>query len=361
MAGKFTQKPFSEINLEDPLFDSLKCDYPDFSDWFYRKSTEGRKAIVFNDEQGLGAFVALKREHEPISTIEGSLPQAPRVKICTLCLAERFRGQRLGEGAIGLVLWQWQKSKQEEIYVTVFPKHSELIQQLERFGFILAGHNHNGEGVYLRSRTAVDYSDPFKSFPFISPKFAKGGYLIVRDSYHDTLFPYSELKNTTQQQLAIDAANGVSKVYVGNAWQVHYQIGEPIFIYRQYSGATGKRYKSCVTSYCVATNIIYVKRNGMPLMTYPEFCNAIGNKSVFNQKDLHDKYTEDKNLTVIHLLYYGYFGAGNNVNLDWLDNNGLWSPKGSDIYPANLQLTPQQSLTIFEAAGADINNIFLDE
>lgn len=28
MAGKFERKSFSEINLNDPFFDSLKADYP---------------------------------------------------------------------------------------------------------------------------------------------------------------------------------------------------------------------------------------------------------------------------------------------------------------------------------------------
>lgn len=54
-------------------------------------------------------------------------------------IAERFRGQRLGEGAIGLVLWKWQKSGTDEIYVTAFDKQDLLISQLEKFGFHKAG------------------------------------------------------------------------------------------------------------------------------------------------------------------------------------------------------------------------------
>ena len=53
MAGKFERKPFSEINLDDPFFDSLKADYPGseastgFVEWFHRKAAEGKKALVF--------------------------------------------------------------------------------------------------------------------------------------------------------------------------------------------------------------------------------------------------------------------------------------------------------------------------
>lgn len=65
-------------------------------------------------------------------------------------IAERFRGQRLGEGAIGLVLWKWQKSGTDEIYVTAFDKQDLLISQLEKFGFNKVGFNLNGEGVYVK-------------------------------------------------------------------------------------------------------------------------------------------------------------------------------------------------------------------
>ena len=358
MPGKFVEMPLSELDLNDSFFDSLKQDYPEFPSWFEKKAVEGRLGLVFKDEQGLGAFVSLKQECEQLDLIQGSLPAIPRLKISTLRLAERYRGQRLGEGALGLILWKWQKSKLAEIYLTVFPKQIELIQQLERFGFHSAGNNGRGELVLLRSRNDINYSDPYKSFPFILPNFKKGGYLIIDDTYHDTLFPYSELKNTLQDGLAIDAANGVSKVYVGNQWQVHYNVGEPVFIYRKYTGESGKRYKSCITSYCVTTDILAVKRNWKANMTFEQLCESIRNKSIFNQNDLWEKYQNDKNLTVIHLLYYGYFGSGNNVNMDWLSNNGLWSPS-KDVYPANIQLTPQQCNDIWNQGNIDTSNIIL--
>ena len=46
MAGKFSLRKFSEINLNDPFFDSLKSDYPGnasstgFSVWFAKKAQE---------------------------------------------------------------------------------------------------------------------------------------------------------------------------------------------------------------------------------------------------------------------------------------------------------------------------------
>lgn len=356
MNGKFERKSFSQIDLNDNFFNSLKQDYPEFaSSWFPKGIFQGREALVFYDSEGIGAFIATKEEEEPLQLSDRTLPACLRIKISTLRIAERFRGQRLGEGAIGLVLWEWQKSRLEEIYVTVFPSHDDLIVQLERFGFVNVGSNKRGERVYLRSRNHIDYSTPYKSFPFISPSFKKGGYLIVEDQYHDTLFPYSKLKNTLQEKLEKDVANGISKIYIGNQWKVHYQIGEPVFIYRKYNGATRKRYKSCLTSYCIFTGVVPVKKNGVQLLTFDAFCDEVGNKSVFSQEDLLKKYQQDKNLTITKLLYCGYFGSGNNVNMHWLDEHNIWTPDGG--YPANTQLTPQQCSMIWQEGEIDISNI----
>lgn len=356
MAGKFVSAKFSEINLSDPFFNSLKSDYPEFSSWFKRKAEEKREALVFSDDLGLGAFVATKNECEPLQLKNAIIPAKPRLKITTLYLADRFRGQRLGEGAIGLILWQWQQLNIEEIYVTVFPTHLDVLQQLYRFGFVHIGENNRGEFVLIRSRKSIDYSDPYKSFPYLSRRFQKGGYLIVEDSFHDTLFPYSELKNTIQEQLAVDAANGISKIYIGNQPYVHYQIGEPVFIYRKFTGEKGKRFKSCLTSYCIVSGITQVKKNNIPLIDYNGYLDVVGNKSVFTNEELWKKYYQARNLMVIQLLYVGYFGQGNNVNMDWLDNNGLWALNGG--YPTETQLQPDQCEKIWQQGGLNLINIY---
>ena len=78
MAGKFERKRFSEIDISDPFFNTLKQDYPEFErTWFPKGVQENREALVFSDEIGLGAFIALKRETEAIVLQEGVIP-APK-------------------------------------------------------------------------------------------------------------------------------------------------------------------------------------------------------------------------------------------------------------------------------------------
>jgi hypothetical protein len=364
MAGKFQLSKFSEIDHNDSFFDPLKSDYPadekniGFENWYRKKSREGATALVFNDEAGIGAFVCLKDENEPLILENNELPAIPRKKISTLRLAERYRGQRLGEGAIGLALWQWQKSEQQEIYVTVFEKHDLLIDILKKFGFEMIGYNINGECVYLKSRNKIDYSDPYKSFPFINPRFENAGYLVVNDVYHDTLFPYSELSRTLQEQVALSVANGLSKIYIGSPTSIPpYSIGEPILVYRRYTGDAGsKGYKSCITSYCVVTNLVVAKENNRYNMSIEDLLQRIGNKSVFDDNEIREKYNNGRTLAVVEMLYYGFFGAGNNVNWVWLKNNGYW-PNG---YPTDARLTKEQFIAILQEGNVNVPNVIID-
>lgn len=367
MAGNFSLRKFSDIDLNDPFFDSLKADYPgdgtspSFADWFPRKAAEGRSALVFYDEDGLGAFICIKPEDEAIILKDGSLPKKMRCKISTMKIAERFRGQRIGEGAIGLVLWKWQQTGFKDIYVTVYDKQDLLISQLTKFGFIKIGYNPDGESVYFRSRDNVDYSDPYKSFPFINPDFQHSGYLIIDEHYHDTMFPYSEVKNTLQTKVALSVSNGLSKIYVGQQYSAPpYGPGDPIFIYRRHTGPVGKRYKSCLTSFCIVTKVILAKQNGKHNMTFEELLNSIGNKSVFDTGELKTRYDNDKNVIVYEMLYYGYFGSGNNINMAWLDDNHHWCNAHGVSYPSLVQLSPDEFKEILKEGNVDVSNVIID-
>ena len=365
MAGKFERKSFADINLDDPFFDSLKRDYPGnehsrgFIEWFHNKAGEGKRALVFEDDEGVGAFINLKPgEVEEIALKSGSiLPAVARLKITTIKIDERYRNRRIGEGAIGLTLWQWRDLGTDEIYVTVFEKHASLIFLLEKYGFRYVGDNLNGERVYIKDRRNLDFSDPCKAFPFLCDGIQNAGCLAIDMEYHDTMFASSELANTLQERVDISVANGLKKVYLGSPISLGFRVGEPVFIYRKYTGTQGRPgHKSCITTYCIATRIEKVKTAGRALMTYEQFRHMVGNKSVYDDIELQTKYNTLTNLTLIELLYYGYFGAGNNVNWTWLKNNGCWS----GTHPMNFRYTREQFDKIMQRGNVDVQTVIIN-
>ena len=122
MAGAYKWKKLSELDINDCFFDSLKEDYPEFEEWYNKKAKEGKQAFTYIDDDAIGAFVMLKRgECEEIPLDNKTLPKCSRLKISTLKLSNRVEGVRLGEGAIGIALWNWLESNDEEIYVLVMP------------------------------------------------------------------------------------------------------------------------------------------------------------------------------------------------------------------------------------------------
>ncbi|MBR3707326.1 MAG: hypothetical protein IKM19_10175, partial [Firmicutes bacterium] len=64
------------------------------------------------------------------------------------------------------------------------------------------------------------------------------------------------------------------------------------------------------------------------------------------------------NLIVIEMLYYGYFGAGNNVNMNWLDNNGCWAAQGQ--YPTEVHLNKEQFQKILAEGKVNVSDVIID-
>ena len=316
LIDKLIWKPFSEIDIADTFFDSLRVDYGDqkFNNWFLGKVKNGERALTLIENGKVYAFLYLKPENEAIELVERTLPAKPRLKIGTLKLDDSISQHRLGEGIIGVALWKWQESKRETIYVTVFEKHEKLIGLLLKFGFEKAGTKENGEIVLARSRKRIDYTNAYSSFPFVSPHTTKGGIIPINDSFHDRLFPYSESYYRSQEIEEVTAGNGVTKVYIGCPYTVtHYAVGDVVGIYRKYTGDASKGTRSAITSFCTITKIITVKDNGRIMMGEEQYLREAGNKTVFTQKELLTIYRYNKNVVMIEMLYNGFFQKGSNV------------------------------------------------
>jgi hypothetical protein len=133
--------------------------------------------------------------------------------------------------------------------------------------------------------------------------------------------------------------------------------GDPLLIYRKYTGSEGKpSYKSVITGYCVVTHIVKIKEKGHAFYSFDEYRDMIGNKSVFNEDELRKKYDDLSSLTIIELVYYGYFGAGNNVNWAWLNSNGCWQKS----HPMSFRYSRTEFEKILREGNIDVRNVIID-
>ncbi|MDX3888084.1 hypothetical protein AB6W71_11040 [Pasteurella multocida] len=85
---------FSDVNLDDPFFDSLKKDYKEFSDWFQRKSNEWAY-VLYNDNNLIEGFLYYKFESD-VEDVNPPIRGKAVMKVGTFKFnpAGTLRGQR---------------------------------------------------------------------------------------------------------------------------------------------------------------------------------------------------------------------------------------------------------------------------
>lgn len=298
----FTSKLFKEINLDDPFFNSLKEDYAEFEEWFKRKKNE--RAFLFEDEDGVQAFLYLKVEEEPLNTTP-PIPLKKRVKVGTLKINSRGTkfGDRFIKKAIDFAIF----NKTQELYVTVFPKHEKLIEILDGYGFNKVGTKttQNGtEDVMVKSLDPNEFDtnkNIRKNYPLISKK--KDSHLLsIYPEFHTRLFPDSILNTEDPSQVIKDVsyANSIEKVYICKMSDVaNIQPGDNVVIYRTAENNKRAEYSSVATSICTTIEV-KTKNDFNNADELIEYCRKT---SIFTEKEIRKFYMENQTVIVIKMLY----------------------------------------------------------
>ena len=254
---------FSEINLYDEFFDSLKDDYTDFPTWFDKKRTNGDSAYVMYNGNKLQAFLYMKDESKESFDNEENVIKdnirPNRLKVGTFKIDAH--GTKCGERFIKKIMDVGIANKHEDIYVTIFPKHAVLINLVSMYGFNHVGNKNNGEGVYVKSLTCRENDKDLNyNYPLMSTKEKKKYILSIYPMYHTILFPDSILKNEEgyKYDLVKDVSetNTIHKIYICFMKDVRMLKKDDIVcIYRTNDNLGPAYYRSVVTSVCVVEEV----------------------------------------------------------------------------------------------------------
>lgn len=299
----FTSKLFKDIDLNDSFFDSLKEDYAEFEDWFKKKGDE--RAFLFEDEDGVQAFLYLKVEEEELLNITPPRPLKRRIKVGTLKINSRGTkfGDRFIKKAIDFAIF----NRTDELYVTVFPKHVKLIEILEGYGFETVGTKptQNGiENVMVKSIHPKNFDknkEIRKNYPLFSKK-ENSHLLSIYPEFHSRLFPDSILNTEDPRQVIKDVsyANSIEKVYICKMPDVaNIQPGDNVVIYRTKEHNKSAEYSAVATSICTAVEV-KTKDDFKNVEELIEYCKKT---SIFNENEIRKFYTENKTVIAIKMLY----------------------------------------------------------
>lgn len=289
-------KKFSEINLNDTFFDSLRKDYDGFDDWYIRKAKEAEKAYVMYHENKLSGFMYLKDETQTIQLESYSLEKGRRLKIGTFKL--NSRGTILGERFLSRALRDAVNAGHDRAYVTVFEKHGGIVKLFKKFGFEEAGKTQSGE-LFLGKRLKKISTNPYKNFPRVLVSDTVHS-LAIYPEYHTRLFPDSKLQTETQHVVKdIALTNTISKTYLTKIKKAEdFKPGDTIFIYR-ISNKIPRKYHSAITSVCTLIEVKKIDK----FIDYEEFLNYIGKGTVFSEEELNDFWINKTYPIIIKMIY----------------------------------------------------------
>lgn len=296
----FEMRAFRDIDLNDPFFDDLKSSYTEFSDWFAKKADA--TAYVFYDETGaLQGFLYLKVEEGALTDIKPDLPAARRLKVGTFKI--NAHGTKLGERFVKKVFDQALDADVESAYVTIFPKHTKLIELLNRYGFEDIGTKDTANGqerVLLRLLPGA-YRGIEKSYPLVNLASKNYCWLSIYPNFHTRLFPDSKLATESPDIVKdVSHANSIHKVYVASIKGLDtLQPGDVILIYRTSDNKGAAYYRSVITSLCVVEEY----RNINSFKSESDFVNYCKPHSVFEPKELASYWASKRYQHVLRFTY----------------------------------------------------------
>lgn len=191
------------LDLEDPIFDTLKADYPEFNEWFESISRKRRECLVYEEDgRSIGALLIFKEETESIDLLDITLPAKDRMKIATLVVTST--GYKIGEFFLSWILKYSLDKNIKELYLTHFVIPDDpLVYLIEEYGFNHVGDNSRGEAIYIKVidekevkksiNNLIDEKSPLDLAKSFYPEFYDGEkvnkYIVpIKPEFHEKLF-----------------------------------------------------------------------------------------------------------------------------------------------------------------------------
>lgn len=298
---------FSDIDLNDSFFDSLRASYPEFDEWYNKKAASGATAYCYYVDDVLKDFLYLKVEEEELSDLTPVLPAKKRLKVGTFKVDNEDRHTTRGERFMKKIMDKAVAEDVDEIYVTMFPTEDlqKLIAMFEKFGFShIADKNHaDGRNEYVLvkdMRTQVQ--NLMLDYPFVHKADSDKYVLSINPEYHTKLFPDSILKTEQKYDLIQDVSetNSIYKIYI--CWMRDVKAlkpGDKLVIYRTSDNKGPAAYRSVCTSVCTVCEV----KNFKDFADEDAFVKYTNRYSVFSETELRGWYKHKNYFTVIKMVY----------------------------------------------------------
>lgn len=290
---------FEQIDLNDPFFDTLKGDYSKFEKWFLKK-IDNKAYVHYNINNKLDGFLYLKDEGLRVDDTKPIIEGDKIVKIGTFKINPH--GTRLGERFIKSALDYAIKEEATVCYVTIFEKHTALVELLQKYGFAKYGtkNTDDGEELVLLKNLRSIMDDVLFDYPLVNARGKRKFLLSIYPEYHSVMFPDSILNNESTTILKdVPYTNSIHKMYVCRMNGIDtLKNGDILVVYRTAEKDKSAEYSAVATSICVVENV----RSQNEFANFEDFYKYACTYSVFNKIDL-EKWYKKRGCFVIKMTY----------------------------------------------------------
>lgn len=325
--------PAYAIDLGDSFFDSLREDYAGFDEWFTEKCVRSHRLCWAIRLRGRLAGIAIRKEEtgEEADCVDSG---EKILKVCTFKIASEFQGEKFGEQLLKQVLWWADRNGFDAVYLTVYPKHGQLIDLLSEYGF--EGTRRLDDGELLLERpmrrgpgcAAVPLEDVVQWNRRHYPRFYLGRAtrtfcVPIRPAYHERLFPEVSVRLQMDlfRELLGDAGgrsmtpgNTIRKVYLCRAGTRRLRPGDLLAFY--VSKGPGFQDSQCITTLGVVEGVAEAE-------SVEEVVRATARRSVFSFSELQELVGESEApLKIIDFLLVAHLRTP--IALDELTSSGVF-------------------------------------
>ena len=233
------------LETDDKIFNSLKEDYPKFQEWLKRCAEEQVEAwIVKTSNSNKIESICIHKEANEKDYVEYHLPKRS-LKLATFKVDECHRGKKLGELMLKQAFLYAIENNFKACWITVFPKHKDLIDFIKDFGFSEIGTTNlidketgKKEMVFQKIFVKPDNYDlegldyHIKYFPFYDDREDIRKYIIpIKKDYYETLFPEKKIQQSFPGMEREIPGNTIKKVYLCHASIRRLKRGDLLFFY----------------------------------------------------------------------------------------------------------------------------------
>jgi ubiquinone/menaquinone biosynthesis C-methylase UbiE len=138
--------PFDQVDFKDPIFDSIKFDYPGFESWvsYALKTSSSRTAFIVQGPSSYSGVALLKFGEGP----DGPSPKG--LKISTFKVVREAEAQGIADILLSRILQKAMELDVEVLFITLLPNHEDLVRYLELRGFRRSAQDlRGGERIYV--------------------------------------------------------------------------------------------------------------------------------------------------------------------------------------------------------------------